>query len=1001
MKKYTTKALAVLLAVIMCLQIFTAAGFATITYPSCVTESDASAALPKIESLAESLIKQNGGAKKIKQSIYAMLYDDATLNALFSGIYSAIDENASVLNMIGIEITPASLSQTLKSYSDISTNIAACASLADVVKASSGFKWGVKSNAQFSSAVAAMLSPMNELLYTLLCGGTYKVGVLISIKGDNGYTNAIVPMLNALKCEKIMTQEEFTASANKDRSNMVKNIFSSVFQLISDIVDKPVDELCEILPSAAYFLKNGGISEALTTLISPLQVKVAGLFSLGSVSSLIDSSEVFSNSSDLSEMLNKVDMSSLVDSDVDIKLPEIDLDAFASCGSANGDTFTSDKNAALIVLLRYLVDTIKLNKSNISSLVPAISGSTETINTFLNKSTDDLVSLMIKALTLSDTAGVQSYTWTYPEFTPGSIEYTGNLTKENYEKVINEIDDTLDEFMKEFTDKGSLSSILSMSIYSNKLITTLAKKLYGAIEDAGAADIMKTLGADITPSGVASTLPSKFSKAKSALNSAGSWSKLSDSTTWGFSDGSKSGFSSALTAVLSPFSSLLKFLLAEGTINLADMITVHGGNGYDTAIIPILEALGCNSDDIKTYSEYKSLSGDKLIEAITTPIINLLDRVVNKPVYTITSILPNIVYFINNDGIKQCVTNLLYPVTSLLKTLGLENMMPSELTNIDTTLDISSIVTELTSGTTLPIKLPTPDLNKAAALGTATTKTSKRTENGASAQYTYIEADQPAILVTALRYLVDALKTEDNAEYLSTALKSSMGDNEMMSMYTANIGEKLGAMTTDEVIEWLYKLLFSETPKKEETNEEDAVIPTVIYQPKEKTSNVTKGIIIAVVVIALMAIMVILGRVDFSSIHERSKHLKAKKKALKNGVAEKKQVAREKLKQAKQNARQKAPSPYVEPVQNTSPDSKPMTEAEQLNSYSRLANEAEIRRARAEAEGDAVAAAKARRELVRLSIRQDKAIKRLQRQSRKADKYYQKAVKERDGKNKQ
>ena len=270
-----------------------------------------------------------------------------------------------------------------------------------------------------------------------------------------------------------------------------------------------------------------------------------------------------------------------------------------------------------------------------------------------------------------------------------------------------------------------------------------------------------------------------------------------------------------------------------------------------------------------------------------------------------------------------------------------------------------------------------------------------------SAQYTYIEADQPAILVTALRYLVDALKTEDNAEYLSTALKSSMGDNEMMSMYTANLGEKLGAMTTDEVIEWLYKLLFSETPKKEETNEEDAVIPTVIYQPKEKTSNVTKGIIIAVVVIALMAIMVILGRVDFSSIHERRKHLKAKKKTLKNGVAEKKQVAREKLKQPKQNARQKTPSPYVEPVQNTSPDNKPMNEAEQLNSYSRLANEAEIRRARAEAEGDAVAAAKARRELVKLSIRQDKAIKRLQRQSRKADKYYQKAVKERDGKNKQ
>ena len=40
------------------------------------------------------------------------------------------------------------------------------------------------------------------------------------------------------------------------------------------------------------------------------------------------------------------------------------------------------------------------------------------------------------------------------------------------------------------------------------------------------------------------------------------------------------------------------------TLSVIDT-TIKGADGYNTAIIPLLEALGCDSGDIKTYEKYK------------------------------------------------------------------------------------------------------------------------------------------------------------------------------------------------------------------------------------------------------------------------------------------------------------------------------------------------------------------------------------------------------------
>ena len=81
------------------------------------------------------------------------------------------------------------------------------------------------------------------------------------------------------------------------------------------------------------------------------------------------------------------------------------------------------------------------------------------------------------------------------------------------------------------------------------------------------------------------------------------------------------------------------------------------------------------------------------------------------------------------------------------------------------------------------------------------------------------------------------------------------GDDSMMTQFSDGMGAELQNMTTDETVEWLYKLFFRERPIVEEKVTEK-FLPTVIYEPEEKETK-TPVIIIAAIVIAVAVILVI------------------------------------------------------------------------------------------------------------------------------------------------
>ncbi len=1057
LKKY----IAVFLCAVIFCGSFLGTAAAAVTMPAGVSEDRVVNALPKLESLVGAVLRMNEETADLSKAVYRLLISDDTLNGVFSTVYSAFSDQAATLNTLGVDISVQRVSECLAAYPDVQAALAGKESWDQVFSGAFAPKWNVSTKGGFGSALASMFWPLNDLLYTLLCGGTYTPNLLISVRGADGYQNVIVPILRTIGAPNVMTQEEYTADAKADRSRMLMDVAEMLFAAVDNILATPVLSLCDYLPAIADYLVNGGLKASVTTLLEPLRVRV-GIFSLSGVDQMLERLGGFSDAGDLTAMLENMDTSSLFGSDVQIDLPEVDLQTLSECGSVQGDRFVSNAAEAFVTVFRWAVQALKMNASRLPAMLGQdLAGAQDFINKLLAKSADELLVMILDLLELKPAETVLQYRWNYPAYTPGAIEYTANLTRDDYTRVLQGIDSTLNDFLSEFTDNGTLSGLLAARIYSNSLVSQLVTGLYGALYTEETAGALAMMGLDASPKGLANSIASSYPGAASILRGAANWKQVNPNRiSWGFSNGSRDGFVRALTAVLAPFRPFLSLLLAEGNLKLLDTVTVSGSNGYDTAVIPLLEALGCNTDQIKTYAQYKASAGSmSAVTDILTPVTGVLDQLVEAPVATLCRILPNLVYFMNAGGLKQCVENLIYPVRVLLQKIGAEALLGDALTDL-TNIDLQKTMGDMIVNAGLNIKLPEPDLNLLASLGTAETRVSRRTYNGAPENYVYIVADEPAVLLTVLRYVVGALGSEENAETLSGLFQQdNTEEGDMMAMYTGKVAEQLKTMSTDETIEWLYNLLFAETPKRQAAEDENAEIPHIIYQETEKHTTRNVGLIVGVGVVVLIVLMLVLSRVDFTARRERKKHLKLKKQriraqqkaAIQNGNAPlsvkqyavmqqgqmqaqqqagKQNAAQEKAqkkaqilaakqyaaqqeaqrkaerlaqKQAQKQAKKQgetpaqqdpaqpiAPSQPAQPeIRQPEPPQKPQQPKQGVSMAMPVPDAAPQKFGMSEKER-----IRHERELARMRIREEKARQKAYRETKKADKYYEQALKE-------
>ncbi|MGN0469262.1 MAG: hypothetical protein ACI4GY_11110, partial [Acutalibacteraceae bacterium] len=323
------------------------------------------------------------------------------------------------------------------------------------------------------------------------------------------------------------------------------------------------------------------------------------------------------------------------------------------------------------------------------------------------------------------------------------------LTEANADIIAQELDGIINTILGK-TSFGSIKNLVCSKYITNDTINLLLDKIVPLLggetvdniitaiagfskDNPGTTDLDFTVGTfyekfidnvDYTnPTNVNIREGAKILKA-AADKEGGSWKDVGSfaGTNWGFKDGDIQGFARTLADILKPLNSVLELLLmGEGKeINILDIVKLEGGNGYDYAIIPILEAFGLKAEEVKTLSEYKTLvSADdsQLLGYVLERVATFADRLLSKPVDTLLTILPNLAYFISNEGVYLAVRNLIAPVFTIVNTVtSVFGIDLAETLNVSKLLHNINIPIQLL-GAKYDFKIPEIDFYKLAQYG--------------------------------------------------------------------------------------------------------------------------------------------------------------------------------------------------------------------------------------------------------------------------------------------
>ena len=261
-----------------------------------------------------------------------------------------------------------------------------------------------------------------------------------------------------------------------------------------------------------------------------------------------------------------------------------------------------------------------------------------------------------------------------------------NLWSEAFaQSLINdELDATVDQILQLVMkdNEMTLSKLISdnLALFTTETGTKLVEMISGALEgldEMGINGLIDTLGALLGANNLSAA--------------------LHDMTFNPIEDGDYEAFAAELARILTPLNKILGFILFGGEYNFfthlrdtddADagepaMITLKGGEGYKYGLAPILYALGVDTKtgirDLADPNYASSLSAAQReqvlaanIQAILTNTCKRIDELLygGAVIDNVLRLLPNLIYFINANGLGASVQNLLNPIDSLLNEVG-------------------------------------------------------------------------------------------------------------------------------------------------------------------------------------------------------------------------------------------------------------------------------------------------------------------------------------------
>lgn len=273
-----------------------------------------------------------------------------------------------------------------------------------------------------------------------------------------------------------------------------------------------------------------------------------------------------------------------------------------------------------------------------------------------------------------------------------NITYPNGITKEQTLEALPKMNALVNEVVSSFAG-ANLQTLITSGLYTNEAIATVQKKI---------GPMLGTLGIDgnVNPSGLLPYIATKNDAGKWVSNYSPKWDGAvaalekvaNDTDNWDdvvylngdwFIDGDKEGFADSFGVILMLAYNLKKIINVGQTLfnslqfeNKYDFASATYETGSYENIVHIFEAIGIPCMDSVTYTENFNMQTndtDRMIARIS-PIVSDLFTFVEEfavtPVTTLTEILPNVAYALNEGIIDENVNAIVGKISGLLGIAG-------------------------------------------------------------------------------------------------------------------------------------------------------------------------------------------------------------------------------------------------------------------------------------------------------------------------------------------
>ena len=711
----------------------------------------------------------------------------------------------------------------------------------------------------------------------------------LSIYGGNGYESAIVPLLEALECPNVKTYKQYKADIKKSTDSILTDVLNPIVGFLNKVLDAPFDTLTAVLPNVAYYIDNNGLAQLVNNLLSPVTSLLPVLKKNGVDVEVIVKALAGKSLNDLVKdalgvnihlnlnHLNKCDIQNAIvplvnkllkSKKINIQLPKIDWGTLASHGTVstvksaaknsegyyNRKHVTANQGETLIAVLRYVANLLTKNISGLKSIlggIDAIKDYKSIINAVLDQIGTSSADQIIRALFYLLQENPTNAFWNYSEYQTKDYKFSYPSTVD--QEFLKNIPPMLDGLIGSLADLNKLIADAAFKDSTiNGMITGIGKALDGVkINDStNLTALLAQTGIDYSTKTVAKLLTDEsygktFANAAAVIGSASSWSKVNTSALkWGVKD--KDSFFNALAAVMRPFYGVLDVLLNDASLGIFNIVHIPGSNGYSSVVVPLLEAFGCYN--IKTQYQYRediSKAYDNILLDIVNSLWDKVEDILNAPLQTLMSMLPNLALFIANDGLLQLIENLFTPVSALLDALkpivnvntvltqvfkafkvDLNGLLAKVGLKLDLNIDLYDLTAMLKpiigvdnivpllnqvlgmikiKGKPLGLELMDIDWFQLASHGKVMTDASQAATYGTRV---FVKGDASETLIAVLRYLVEVVNYKDNYNTVASLVGSLIGGSDNSSI-TDVVGTVLNMLKgdTDKVIGELCNLL--------------------------------------------------------------------------------------------------------------------------------------------------------------------------------------------------